>query len=202
VREGSHVLVATIGKAPAIVTECWEELARSGKSANKVIVLYTERVRKYFVIIKLDFLYGDYAGRVGVEGVQLPIPDVSSPAESKVFRKILFQTVSGEVVKGRVHLLVSGGRKTMVVDATLVALACGLPELLFVGQPVGGTLDVESIAEYYDLDRYLDNAPPPELMDKIHAACHPRIRRPILTRIALPILDEPARQTLAGWVMG
>jgi hypothetical protein len=39
-------------------------------------------------------------------------------------------------------------------------------------------------------------------MDKIHAACHPRIKRPILSRIALPLLDEQAREALASWVMG
>jgi len=202
VQEGGHTLVATMGKAPAVITECWEELARSGIPVNKVVVLYTERVRQYFIIVKLDFLYGDYAGRVGVEGVQLPVPDVSSPAESKIFRKILFQKISGELLRGRVHLLVSGGRKIMVLDATLVALACGLSELLYVLQPPGGTIDVEPIAEYYDLERYMNNAPPAELMDKIHAACHPRIKRPILSRIALPLLDEQAREALASWVMG
>jgi hypothetical protein len=191
-----------MGKAPAVITECWEELARSGIPVNQVVVLYTERVRQYFIIVKLDFLYGEYAGRVDVEGVQLPVPDVSSPAESKIFRKILFQKISGELVRGRVHLLVSGGRKIMVLDATLVALACGLSELLYVLQPAGGTIDVEPIAEYYDLERYMNNAPPTELMDKIHAACHPRIKRPILSRIALPLLDEQAREALASWVMG
>lgn len=90
----------------------------------------------------------------------------------------------------------------MVLDATLVALACGLSELLYVLQPPGGTIDVEPIAEYYDLERYMNNAPPAELMDKIHAACHPRIKRPILSRIALPLLDEQAREALASWVMG
>ncbi len=199
---GSYVLVGAIGKAPAVVTECWEELARTGAAANRVVVLYTERVKRYFIIVKLDFLHGEYAGRVDVEGIQLPMPDVLTPEESKTFRKILLQTVVSEGSRGKVHLLVSGGRKIMVVDATLVALACGLPELLYVRQPVGSVLDVETIAEYYDLEKYLDNRPPPQLMDKIHAACHPRVWRPILAKIALPVLDEAARQAITEWVMG
>jgi CRISPR-associated Csx14 family protein len=198
---GGHVLVAAIGKAPAVVTECWEELARNGAAANRVVILYTERVRKYFLIVKLDFLCGEYAGRVDVEGIPLPMPDVLTDEESKTFRKILLQTVLREGGRGRVHLLISGGRKTMVVDATLVALACGLPEILYVQQPAGATLTAESVAEYYDLEKYLDNMPPTELMDKIHAACHPRIRKPILAKITLPVLDETARQTIITWVM-
>ena len=87
--EGGHVLVATIGKAPAVVTECWEELARSGTAVSRVVVSYTERVKQYFTILELDFKYGEYAGRVNIEGIQIPVQDVSSPEESKTFRKIL-----------------------------------------------------------------------------------------------------------------
>ena len=199
---GGHILVAAIGKAPAVVTECWEELARSGTAAYRVVVLYTEQVRRYFTIIRLDFLHGEYGGRVDVEGVQLPVQDVSSPTESKIFRKTLLETVLVEATKGNVHLLVSGGRKIMVVDATLVALACGLPELLYVGQPAGAALDAETIAEYYELERYLEDVPPPQLMDKIHAVCHPRVRKPLLVRLPLPVLDGAARQAITGWVMG
>ncbi len=200
--EGGHVLVATIGKAPAVVTECWEELARSGTAVSRVVVLYTERVRQYFTILELDFKYGEYAGRVNIEGKQLPVQDVSSPAESKTFRKILFQTVEQEAARSQVHLLISGGRKTMVVDATLVALACGLTELLYIGHPLGAAIDVEVIAECYDLRSYLERKPPTELMDKIHAACHPYVKKPLLNRIALPVLDQPTRQALASWVLG
>jgi hypothetical protein len=191
-----------MGKAPAVVTECWEELARAGTAVNRVVVLHTEKTRQHFTIVKLDFLYGEYAGRVVVDGVQLPVPDVLSLAESKIFRKILLQTIIKEGKNGRVHLLISGGRKTMVVDATLVALAFGLPELLYVGQPAGATLDAEAIAEYYGLEKYLKDKPPPELIDKIHAACHPRVRKPLLIRMALPVLDEHARQVIAEWVGG
>jgi len=197
-----HILVATIGKAPAIVTECWEELARTGTAVSRVVVLYTERTRQHYIIVKLDFLYGEYAGRVYVDGVQLPVPDVLSPAESKIFRKILLQTIARETENGQVHVLISGGRKTMVVDATLVALACGLPELLYVGQPASATLDAEAIAEYYGLEKYLKDNPPPELIDKIHAACHPRIRKPLLVRMTLPVLDEQARKVIAEWAGG
>ena len=90
----------------------------------------------------------------------------------------------------------------MVVDATLVALACGIPELLYIGQPVGAAIDVEVIAEYYDLKGYLERKPPTEHMDKIHAACHPHVKKPLLTRLALPVLDQPTRQALASWVLG
>lgn len=184
-----HVLVAPIGESPAVVTEVRDELAREGIPVNKVVVLYTKLVKPYFTMLQLDFAYGEYRGRVELVGIPLPLDDVSSREDCLVFRRILLSTVRSEMRLGTVHLLISGGRKSMVVDSVLVALALKLPYVYHVKFPEGA-LRGRSLPKVYDLESYLITGPPPHIMRQISEICHPRIRDVILIKIPLPKIDD------------
>lgn len=195
-----HVLIASLGDSPAVVTESRDELSRSGIPITKVVTLYTREVRRYFILLNLDFLYGEYGGRVELVGVPLDMDDVEKTGDCLIYRETLLKTVMKEMESRSVHILISGGRKSMAVDATLVALACGLKEIYHVKLPRGGVLRGQSIPSLYDLERYLSLRPPEALMEQITSICHPRIRESILLRIPLPLLSNEERFKIIGYI--
>lgn len=189
------MLVAPIGESPAVVTEARDELAREGIPVNRVVILYTRLVKPYFTMLQLDFTYGEYQNRVELAGVPLPLDDIGSSKDCLVFRRILLSVVKKEMENGAIHLLVSGGRKSMVVDSVLVAMALGLPYVYHVKFPEGA-LRGSSVPVVYDLEKYLTTGPPPHLMKQISEICHPRIRDAILIKIPLPKVDLPEDRIL------
>jgi len=194
------VLISSLGESPAVITEARDELSRSGIPITRVVILYTRKMKKYYTLLNLDFLYGEYGGRVELIGVPLDMNDVEKPEDCLAYRGILLRTVQGEMERRPVHLLISGGRKSMAVDATLVALACGLGEIYHVKLPRGGVVKGDSIPALYDLEKYLSERPPERLMNQIAAICHPRIRESILLRIPLPILGGEERSRLLEYL--
>jgi len=197
---GGHVLIASLGDSPAVITESRDELSRAGVPVTRVVTLYTKAMKRYFTLLSIDFLYGEYGGRVELVGVPLEMHDVERPEDCLYYRGMLLRTVRREMEEGPVHLLISGGRKSMAVDATLVALACGLSEVYHVKLPRGGVIRGESIPSLYDLERYLSRRPPESLMNQITSICHPKIRESILLRIELPILGSEERIRLEDYI--
>lgn len=193
-----HVLVASVGETPAVVTECLDELAREGIGISKVVMLYTKRTKPYFIALKIDFEQGVYKGRIEYSGIELPFNDIHDSRDSMLFRGIIYKSIVEEQGKGReVHLLVSGGRKSMVVDSTLAALAARLDCIYHVILPRGyGVLKSEPLLSSYNLLGYVNDDAPKELVDKIVEVCHPTIRERMLIRIPLPRLNDEAIRSI------
>lgn len=185
-----HVLVAPIGEAPAVVTEAIDELAREGIPIRKVVVLFTIPMKPFYNLLAIDVKHGVYRGRIELEGVQLNIEDVNSAEDIIYFRKKLVEVVENEKREGSVHLLISGGRKTMALDVGLVALACGLSEVYHVKPPARGFMKGKTLAELYPLEDFVEGGVPEDVMVKVSEVCHPKPRDVRLIRIPLPKLSE------------
>lgn len=191
-------MVASVGETPAVVTECIDELAREGIGIGEVVLLYTKNTFPHFIALKIDFRQGVYAGRIRYRGIELPMNDIGDTRDSIVYRSMVYRSIVEEQRNGRVvHLLISGGRKAMVVDSTLAALAAGLEQVYHVTLPRGyGVLRSESLLSSYNLVSYADDDAPQSLVDKIVEVCHPPIRRRILIRIPLPRLNDEAVKSI------
>jgi len=188
-----HTLIATVGETPAVVTECIDELAREGIGIGKVTMLYTKHTLKHYIALKIDFKQGVYKGRMAFKGIELPFDDINDSRESIHFRTIIYKVIREEQKGSDVHLLISGGRKSMVVDATLAALAARLDYVYHVVLPRGqGILSSEPIIASYNMLNYLDRDAPQELVDKIVEICHPILKRRALIKIPLPRLNDDA----------
>ncbi len=188
-----HSLVATVGETPAVVTECIDELAKEGIGIGKVIMLYTKHTLPHYIALKIDFKQGVYNGRIAFNGIELPFDDIHDSKESIIFRTMIYKAIREEQRNSEVHLLISGGRKSMVVDATLAALAARLDYVYHVVLPVGqGVLDGGPIFLSYNMLNYIDKDAPKELVDRIIEICHPILRRRGLIKIPLPRLNDDA----------
>ncbi len=195
-----HTLLASLGETPAVVTECIDELAREGVGIGEVVVLYTKHTLPYFIALKIDFRQGVYEGRIRCRGIELQMDDIRDTRDSLVYRTIVYKSIVEEQRKGRnVHLLISGGRKAMVVDSTLAALAAGLEQVYHVVLPQGyGVLRSELLLPSYNLLSYVESDAPKDLVDKISEVCHPPIKRRMLIRIPLPKLNDEAVRSIVN----
>ncbi len=190
------ILVATLGESPAVITEAIDEFGRSGVGINLVKILYTKAVYRYLLVLKIEFKYGVYNDRIKLEDYMLPFDDITQEEDILQFRSILSKHV--RECNGRVYLLISGGRKSMVVDATLVALANGLDSLYYVTlPPASGVLRADSIVSNYRLEEYDDKPIPEDLLAKIYEICHPKLKGNLM-RIPLPVLDKEFRRILSS----
>ena len=188
-----HSLMATVGETPAVITECIDELAKEGIGIGKVIVLYTKHTLPYYIALKIDFKQGAYNGRMAFDGIELPFDDIHDSRESIIFRTTLYKAIRREQSNADVHLLISGGRKSMVVDATLAALAARLDYVYHVILPIGqGVLDSKPILASYNMLNYMEKDAPKELVDKIVEICHPMLKGRGLIKIPLPRLNDDA----------
>lgn len=191
-----NILVATLGESPAVITEAIDEFGRSGIGINRVKILYTKAVYRYLLILKIEFKHGVYNDRIRLEEHKLPFEDVTNEEDILQFRRILFNHVRES--DGRVYLLIAGGRKSMVVDATLIALACGLDSLYYVRlPPSSGVLRADSLVANYNLEEYEHKPIPNDLLDKINEICHPRLKGNLI-RVPLPLLDKYSRESLVS----
>lgn len=188
-----HSLIATVGETPAVVTECIDELAKEGIGISKVIMLYTKHTLPHYIALKIDFKQGAYNGRMAFDGIELPFDDIHNSRESIIFRTMIYKAIRREQSNSEVHLLISGGRKSMVVDATLAALAARLDHVYHVILPIGqGVLDSKFILASYNMLNYIEKDAPKELVDKIVEICHPMLKGRGLIKIPLPRLDDDA----------
>ncbi|MCS6768757.1 MAG: CRISPR-associated ring nuclease [Candidatus Nitrosocaldus sp.] len=189
-----HSLVASVGETPAVVTECIDELAREGIGIGRVVMLYTRHTLPHYIALKIDFTQGVYKGRIAYRGIELPFDDIHDSRESIIFRSMIYKVLREEGQKASsVHLLIAGGRKSMVADATLAALAARLDYVYHVILPRGqGVLDSEPLLSSYNMLNYINSDAPQDLVDKIVEICHPLIKGKALIKIPLPRLNDDA----------
>lgn len=188
-----HSLIATVGETPAVVTECIDELAKEGIGIGKVVMLYTKHTLPYYIALKIDFKQGVYNGRMAFHGIELPFDDIHDSRESLIFRTMVYKAIKEEQSNSEVHLLISGGRKSMVVDATIAALAARLDHVYHIILPIGqGVLDSRPILASYNMLHYMEKDAPKELVDKIVEICHSMLKGRGLIKIPLPRLNDDA----------
>lgn len=190
------VLITSLGESPAVVTETIDEFGRSGIGIQRVKLFYTKDVLQYLLALKIDFKYGVYANRIKLEEIALPFDDIVSSNEVTKFRSMLYKCINDEK-DNKVHLLIAGGRKSMVVDFTLAALANGIDILYYVRlPPSSGVMQSKYILANYDLSKYLDGNIPEQLMNKMIEMLHPMVKGNLI-KIELPVLDEYSRESIA-----
>lgn len=183
-------LITSIGHAPAIVLEGLEALMREGFSIRKVCLVHTKRVRKQFLMLKLALKYGGFESIV-LESYELPFEELKSKEECLAFRSKLYEVAKNEAKKCDVKLLVSGGRKSSVVDFVLVALALGVNEIYHVIPKRGSNIYLSrTFAEHINIEAYIDKEPPKHIIEQILEICNPKVREIYLVKIPIPDIGD------------
>lgn len=128
----SHVLVATLGGQPQVVTLTLDLLLKKGFPINEVIVLHpgaNAPSRLYNALVRLDneFTNGPYAGiRFHSQPLKLDgalIDDITDDVHADGTLDTIHHLLSDLKQKGyHIHLSVSGGRRLMALLAISVAM--------------------------------------------------------------------------------
>lgn len=182
--------MTSIGHAPAIVLEGLEALMREGISIRKICLIYTRRMRRQFLMLNLALKYGGFESIV-LESHELPFDELKSEKECLAFRSKLYEVAKREIQKDELKFLVSGGRKSSVIDFALVALALGLNEVYHVIPKRGSSIYVSrTFAEHVNLEYYIDKEPPKHVIEQILEICNPKVREIHLVKIPLPNIGD------------
>jgi len=121
-----HVLVASLGSEPQVVTLVLDLLQAKGYAISGVIVVHTagEVVQPALAELAREFADpGAPAYRtVLIEDAGWPVDDIVTEADTAALLRTLYQVVLAEKRAGRlVHLGIAGGRKPMAVYGMVVA---------------------------------------------------------------------------------
>lgn len=121
-----HVLVATLGAEPQVVTLALDLLRGKGYPVAEVVVVHTlgEAVQPALGRLAEDFARPGACGyrAVPVERDGWPVADFRTEADTAALLRTLYRTVLAEKRAGRVvHLSIAGGRKPMAVYGMVVA---------------------------------------------------------------------------------
>ncbi len=121
-----HVLIATLGSEPQVVTLVLDLLQAKGYTIAEVMVVHTggEAVQRALKQLAKEFT-GPGAGiyrPVPVERDTWTIADIVTEEDTAALLRTLYRTVLAEKRAGRqVHLSIAGGRKPMAVYGMVVA---------------------------------------------------------------------------------
>ncbi|MCL4858484.1 MAG: hypothetical protein KJZ93_03720 [Caldilineaceae bacterium] len=117
-------LIATLGAEPQVITLTTQLLCRMGEPLARVVVLHTQADRPP-VAQALPALVHHFAYRADWPSLQtaaVPVADVLAPVELETFTTAFYTVVRRWVAeRGRVHLLLAGGRKPMAMLGMSVA---------------------------------------------------------------------------------
>jgi CRISPR-associated Csx14 family protein len=126
---GNTVLLATLASKPQLVTLALDCLAAEGRRPDRVILITTHcqrpPTRAALRLLEEDFAraYPALSWEVlelGQEGQ--PLQDVTAPPEIETAFRVLYATIRQAKLDGyMVHLLISGGRRTLTVFGMAVA---------------------------------------------------------------------------------
>lgn len=121
-----HVLIATLGSEPQVVTLALDLLQTKGISIAEVIVVHTvgEAVQPGLKQLAQEFALPGACGYrlIPVEKEGWPVSDFLTEADTAALLRTLYRTVLVEKRAGRiVHLSIAGGRKPMAVYGMVVA---------------------------------------------------------------------------------
>lgn len=117
-------LIATLGAEPQVITLALQLLEQAGEAVTHVVVLHTLANRPPLdrALPALQRYFAERAGPPFLQTMEAPLADVLTPAEMDAFTDALYTVVRAWVAKrGRVHLLLAGGRKSMTMLGMSVA---------------------------------------------------------------------------------
>lgn len=201
------ILVSTIGLSPAVVTETIDELEKRGAAINRVRILLTRGSRPSYDVLNLDFAFGPYQGTKDLEPVDIALQDIKTEGDCKTFRANVRRELRTALNKAgspeQVYVSLAGGRKTMPIDAMLVAMSLGIMNVYHVIAEeilgVASVMDLFSKVEMEEIQRYSKEGkrPPEALLRKILDLCHPKGLTVHLIRIPIPRLTLQQRRELA-----
>lgn len=122
-------MVATLGTSPPVVTELLQHLLSVGERLTDITVLYTAEpdVEAAFEAVKCAV--ADRHPRVRVHGVRVEFEDIATTGEALRFLKLAAGVLRREFVRHRVervHLNLSGGRKSMAIALATLAQFFGV----------------------------------------------------------------------------
>ena len=121
-----HILIATLGSEPQVVTQVLDLLEGRAYQIRKVIVIHTSgpSIRDALAQLAVEF---KSPGSCAYQAIPIirdgaPVKDIATEADIAVLLRTLYQTVLTEKRAGnRVHLSIAGGRKPMSVYGMVVA---------------------------------------------------------------------------------
>lgn len=127
-----HILMATLGVEPQVVTLALDHLLQQGYPINRVIVLHTDAtaspVRESLAQLEHEFYDTTYYPRRITFAPELltdvngPLQDVATAHEVDAAFEALYSIIRRLKLTGaRLHLSLAGGRKTMAIFAFAVA---------------------------------------------------------------------------------
>ncbi|MGH7963272.1 MAG: CRISPR-associated ring nuclease [Candidatus Binatia bacterium] len=123
---GQHVLIATLGSEPQVVTLVLDLLRAKGHPVTEVVVVHTMGASVQPALKRLTDEFAkpgacDYRA-VAVAHDQWTVADILTEADTASLLRTLYRTVLTEKRAGRrVHLSIAGGRKPMVMYGMVVA---------------------------------------------------------------------------------
>ncbi|HXG18259.1 MAG TPA: CRISPR-associated ring nuclease [Methylomirabilota bacterium] len=121
-----HVLIATLGAEPQVVTLTLDLLRRKGCPITEVIVVHTVGKAVHPALTRLAREFAQPGAckyrAVPIECADLSVADFHTETDTAALLRILYRTVLTEKRAGRlVHLSIAGGRKPMAVYGMVVA---------------------------------------------------------------------------------
>jgi DNA-binding MarR family transcriptional regulator len=184
------VIISTLGLTPAIVTEMMDELQKRGVNVREVHVVTTKGAELSYHVLRVHLSHTE----------RYPV---------KTYRN-RFQAAIKAVLKhantNDVYVNLAGGRKTMPIDAYLLALAHGIDNIYHVVAPaIGGVQDVNKKFQG-DKAKAIKRAseegsrPSEELLKEIDEYLHPSVEVS-LVRIPSPALTADQRKELLKQVL-
>lgn len=126
-------LIATLGAEPQVITLALQLLEQAGEAVTHVVVLHTLANRPPLdrALPALQRYFAERAGPPFLQTMEAPLADVLTPAEMEAFTDALYTVVRAWVAKrGRVHLLLAGGRKSMTLIILLDRMRTIMPNVL------------------------------------------------------------------------
>ena len=122
----THILIATLGISPQVVTISIDLLARRGYRIGEVVTIYSSNPRVDAAVERLAEALHEMRITVHrpikVIGEQGVVNDIRNEADIAAFLKIIYREVQAYKRAGhQLHLLIAGGRKVMSAYALVVA---------------------------------------------------------------------------------
>jgi CRISPR-associated Csx14 family protein len=204
------VIISTLGLTPAIVTEMMDELQKRGVNVREVHVVTTKGAELSYHVLRVHLLHTKrYPERVEIKQTDVDLEDIISEKDVKTYRN-RFQAAIKAVLKhtstNDVYVNLAGGRKTMPIDAYLLALAQGIDNIYHVVAPaIGGVQDVNKKFQG-DKAKAVKRAseegskPSEELLKEIDEYLHPSVEVSLI-RIPSPALTAGQRKELLKQVL-
>jgi CRISPR-associated protein Csx14 len=121
-----HVLIATLGSEPQVVTLVLDLLREKGYPIAEVLVVHTagEAVRAALTALEQEFaLLGAYSYQpVPVKNADRMMGDIVTEEDTAALLRTLYRVLLAEKKAGRsIHLSIAGGRKPIAVYGMVVA---------------------------------------------------------------------------------